>query len=55
MLAEVVHTGQPSPALEAFSITRFGGEYDADAALREACVRQYTGWYSSAPPLPGSR
>ena len=53
MLAEVVHTGKPSPALEAFSLTRFGREYEADAALHEACARQYTGWYSSLPQMPG--
>lgn len=55
LLAGLVHTAQPSPALEAFSLSRFGREYDSDASLLQACLRQYTGWYSSAPKVPGPR
>jgi glycine/D-amino acid oxidase-like deaminating enzyme len=55
MLAGWVHTGQPSPALEAFAVSRFGKEYDSDASLRQACERQYMGWYSSAPRVTGPR
>ncbi len=55
MLAEWVHTDQPSPLLKTFSPSRFGREYDSDAALREACLRQYAGWYLAMPQVPGSR
>ena len=55
MLAELVHTGLPSLFLDAFSLTRFGPEYDSDAALREACLRQYTEWYAVLPPVPRPR
>jgi glycine/D-amino acid oxidase-like deaminating enzyme len=51
MLAELVHTGLPSLFLDAFALTRFGREYDADAALRDACSRQYAEWYSVVPPV----
>ncbi len=55
MLAELVHTGLPSLFLDAFSMTRFGQEFDSDAALQEACLRQYTEWYSAIPPVPRPR
>jgi glycine/D-amino acid oxidase-like deaminating enzyme len=55
MLAELVHTGLPSLFFEAFALARFGGEYDGEAALREACLRQYTGWYSASPPVSHAR
>jgi glycine/D-amino acid oxidase-like deaminating enzyme len=55
MLAELVHTGLPSLFLDAFSLARFGQEYDSDAALREASLRQYTEWYSVVPPVPRPR
>ncbi|HET8999667.1 MAG TPA: FAD-binding oxidoreductase [bacterium] len=55
MLAELVHTGLPSLFLDAFSVTRFGPEYDSDPALREACLRQYTEWYSAIPPVSRPR
>ncbi len=55
MLAELVHTGLPSLFLEAFSISRFGQEFDSDPALQEACLRQYTEWYSAIPPVPRPR
>ncbi len=55
MLAELVHTGLPSLFLDAFSLTRFGPEYESDAPLREACLRQYTEWYSAIPPVPRPR
>jgi glycine/D-amino acid oxidase-like deaminating enzyme len=55
MLAELVHTGLPSLFLDAFSLARFGREYDSDAVLREASLRQYTEWYSVIPPVPRPR
>ena len=55
MLAELVHTGLPSLFFDAFSLARFGGEYGSDDALREACLRQYTEWYSVIPPVPRPR
>jgi glycine/D-amino acid oxidase-like deaminating enzyme len=55
MLAGWVHTGQPSPALEAFALSRFGKAYDSDTSLRQACEQQYTGWYSSAPRVTRPR
>jgi glycine/D-amino acid oxidase-like deaminating enzyme len=55
MLADLVHTGLPSLFLDAFSLARFGPEYASEAALREACLRQYTEWYSSVPPVPRPR
>jgi glycine/D-amino acid oxidase-like deaminating enzyme len=55
MLAELVHTGLPSLFLDAFSLARFGAAAQDEAALREACLRQYTGWYSAVPPVPRSR
>ena len=55
MLAELVHTGLPSLFFDAFALTRFGGKYDGEAALREACLRQYTEWYSASPPVSRTR
>ncbi len=55
MLAELVHTGLPSLFFDAFALTRFGAKYDGEAALREACLRQYTEWYSASPPVSRTR
>ena len=55
MLAELVHTGLPSLFLDAFALTRFGAAYDTEAALQEACLRQYKGWYSASPPVSRTR
>jgi len=55
VVAELVHTGLPSLFFDAFALTRFGAEYDDEAALREACLRQYTEWYSASPPVPRTR
>jgi glycine/D-amino acid oxidase-like deaminating enzyme len=55
MLAELVQTGLPSLFFDAFALTRFGAKYDGEAALREACLRQYTEWYSASPPVSRAR
>lgn len=55
MLAELVHTGLPSLLFDGFSPARFGAEYEDEAALRKACLRQYTGWYSASPPVSRTR
>jgi glycine/D-amino acid oxidase-like deaminating enzyme len=55
MLAELLHTGLPSLFFDAFGLSRFGTEYDGEGALREACLRQYTEWYSASPPVSRAR
>ncbi len=55
LLAEAVHTDRPSPVFKTFSPSRFGREYASDAALREACARQYAEWYLRMPQVPDAR
>jgi glycine/D-amino acid oxidase-like deaminating enzyme len=49
VLAELIHGGRPSLALDAFSISRFAGEYEAEHMLRDACRQEYANFYASTP------